>query len=279
MIQDQSGTKTKPSPAGAVASASLSAVKGNVSMAMPAQFRKTDAGEVGLIESIIPVAATTFTAAPAGNADPVGTTRLNANADETVAPFTAPFKPHAIAEPVQDNVPVQRMKVVQRTITDSAEIGHGAITQHKTNSCWAATGWWVHTFHTGGYASEALFVAGHASPYAKGRYTQNKVCDIDQGIGSKSKGDHFNGCDDKPPFAESYFDLEIGTNSLPIIANVNADHYVIICGKRKNNGAYELKVMDPGDGSLAWLSTTGNNNKITKAGAHTLSVLYFTKKP
>lgn len=170
----------------------------------------------------------------------------------------------------------QLMPVVQMVVTGLVEVAVTAKTQAKTNTCWAASGWVIDLFKGGTYASEQAFVTAKGDATARTNYTNNTVTDIDRIIGSSSVTNRLSSSDTSGSFSKSTISHELA--SKPILANVNNNHYIVICGKRFDDNAYQLKYMDPADGSTKWgaTATTGNdNNKIDSVGAYTLSVLYY----
>lgn len=202
-------------------------------------------------------------------ADIMGAKALYANSSTGQAKF---------ASPQLKNRPqsAQLMPVMQLAITGLVQVGVTAKTQAKSNTCWAASGWVIDLFKGGAHVSEAAFVSAQGDVTAKLKYTQNKVTDIDRIIGSSSITNRLSNSDSSSPFSKSAISRELG--SKPIVANVNNNHYIIICGKRFNNNLYELEYMDPANGSTTWgaTATTGNDNaKIDSVGAYSLSVLYY----
>lgn len=168
-------------------------------------------------------------------------------------------------------------RIAQFNITDEKMIAVPDKQQQKTNSCWAASGWSIYEHVNGGgtYSTEAEFVNGQAGSAAtKGIYTRNLKTDIDKIIGSGSNENLLAGSDVENPFSKSSISRALNADK-PIVANVNASHYVVICGKRKNNGVYELQVMDPDTGSKSWMATN-SGTKVDTMGAYSLSVLYYT---
>lgn len=182
----------------------------------------------------------------------------------------APAPPGLASQPA-----VQRMAVIQMAITDEVTVAVPGIAQSDTNLCWAASGWSIHRALGGtGYGSELLFVTGQANAASLVKYNNNRVNDIDNIIGSGSTTNHLTGSDSSGSFQKAMISRQLGLGK-PILANVNNNHYVVICGKHKNNGDYKLQIMDPASGNKSWVSTDSGTHTGT-AGGYSLSVLYFT---
>lgn len=172
----------------------------------------------------------------------------------------------------------QLMPVIQMTITDQKQIPVTSIRQPTSNVCWAAAGWCIHIAKGGkAYVSLRDFVQGQGKKGDLKKFDHDKINDIDRIIGSKSATNHFKGSDKSGDYSKATISKEINADQ-PIVANVNKNHYIVICGKRKNNNNYELEIMDPGTGSKTWVNTGGgsDNSHIGQAGGYSLSVLYYT---
>lgn len=192
----------------------------------------------------------------------------------------------ALQMPVQNAAPIetrpgrvaQRKPVIQMAITGVTQIGVADIAQSKTNRCWAAAGWCIHQ-HAGGtaYTTEKAFVTAKGDTTAQSDYRRNRPTDIDRIIGSSSGHNRLSGSEKAKSYSKAAISRELNKNK-PIVANVSKNHYVVICGKRKNDGDYQLEIMDPGSGSKSWEDTTGPSaTRIATVGGYTLSVLYYTK--
>lgn len=172
----------------------------------------------------------------------------------------------------------QLMPVIQMAITDLAQVVVATIQQPTSNVCWAAAGWCIHRVKGGTvYLSLRDFVQGQSDAESLRKFDADEINDIDEIIGSSSTTNYFKGSDDTGDYSKAVISRELNAQR-PILANVNNDHYVVICGKRKNNNNYELEIMDPGTGSTTWVNTGGgsDNSHIGQAGGYTLSVLYYT---
>lgn len=192
---------------------------------------------------------------------------------------TRPFAPAKNSYPGKgETLPLQRMPVAQLVISAVVELALPDKTQTTSNHCWAAAGWAVHEFHRGGsYGTEEDFVQGQASPSGKGTYKKNQLTDINQAIGSKSKDNLLSGSDDTGSYSKSTITAELNKDQ-PIVANIGGVHYVVICGKRKNDDMYQLKIMDPLSGSKTWQDTAGpSSSHISSVGGVDIAVLYYTK--
>lgn len=187
---------------------------------------------------------------------------------------TAAAKPFGTGTAVEKAL--QRRPVVQRVISSVVTLNVNGVKQTKSKRCWAAVGWSIDSYYGGGYLTLDSFVKNNVSSYGKGRHTRNGVCDIDHAIGSSCKGvNRLTGSDSAPPFFIAAINMEL-TGNKPIVANLGGVHYVIICGSRDNNGAYELQIMDPLTGGFDWRATGGPGGQISTVGGVALSVIYFT---
>jgi Papain-like cysteine protease AvrRpt2 len=201
---------------------------------------------------------------------PSGNESVRGVANHTSSRATASFPAPGYA--------AQLMQVIQMAITDVIQIGVATILQPTSNVCWATSGWCIHSAKGGTvYSSLRDFVQGQGDAEALRKFDADEINDIDDIIGSGSNTNHLKGSDSSGDFAKSAISRELNAGR-PILANVNNNHYVVICGKRKNGSNYELEIMDPGTGSKSWVSTSGgsDNSHIGQAGGFTLSVLYYT---
>lgn len=183
---------------------------------------------------------------------------------------------HSLIQSQTSIISTQLMPVIQMVITGQVTVAVTSKRQAKTNTCWAACGWVIDLFKGGNYASEQAFVTAKGDLTAKNNYTSNTTTDIDRIIGSSAVTNRLSASDSSTPFLKSAISRELG--SKPIVANVNNNHYIIICGKRFNNGNYQLQYMDPGYGSTTWAdtATTGSDKtRIDQVGGYALSVLYY----
>jgi hypothetical protein len=165
--------------------------------------------------------------------------------------------------------------LIQRAVSGAVNLGVPDVQQSNTNLCWAATGLSVHQYLTNTQPGEQAFVTAQGSAKAKRKYAANKVCDIDDIIGSLSATNSLAGSDSSGSFSKSVIGRELNNGNL-IIANVNGDHYIIICGKRSVKGTgWQLQIMDPGTGTKTWVNTDAGG-KTASAGQYDLTVLYYT---
>lgn len=166
--------------------------------------------------------------------------------------------------------------IVQMVVTEEVTVPIPDVAQRNANSCWAAVGWSIHRFKGGtAYTTERNFVQGQGSATARSNYTADQVNDIDSIIGSTSNNNRLKGSDVDDPFSKVVISKTINKGE-PIVANVNNDHYVIICGKRKDDGVFQLQIMDPATGAKTW-ETLNTGAKISTIGGYSLSVLYYVK--
>ena len=180
--------------------------------------------------------------------------------------------------------PPQRLQsrppVVQRGKTNKVSVKVKKVKQRKSNLCWAAVGYSLHrTIGNKAHNKFKAFVRAHGNRKIKFRKSgspRNQVQDIDDIIGSGSGENLLVGSNSTAPFGKNGIAMQLQKGK-PIIANVNSDHYVIICGKRSNNGQYEIKIMDPATGKMNWLAATGTGQSISRIGGYALSVLYYVK--
>ncbi|TNC99948.1 MAG: hypothetical protein FD123_4414, partial [Bacteroidetes bacterium] len=171
----------------------------------------------------------------------------------------------------------QQMPVAQFVITGEVTVAVNSCTQTTKNHCWAAAGWCIHSFYGGAHATESDFVKAQASPSGKGTYTKDFLTDVNQAIGDKSKKNLLSGSDDTGSYSKSTISSELGKDQ-PIVANIGGVHYVVICGKRKNDDMYQLRIMDPLNGGFSWQDTAGGDSyTINSVGGVNISVLYYTK--
>ncbi|MES2073999.1 MAG: papain-like cysteine protease family protein, partial [Pseudomonadota bacterium] len=166
-------------------------------------------------------------------------------------------------------------RLLQRAISGSVSLGVPNVQQSNTNLCWAATGLSIHQHLSNTQPAEQAFVTAQGSQQAQTDYTANQVSDIDDIIGSASTTDRLAGSDSSGNFSKAVIGKELNRGR-PMIANVNGDHYVIICGKRSVKGAgYQLQIMDPGTGTTSWVNTD-SGGKTANAGQYSLTVVYYT---
>jgi hypothetical protein len=166
-------------------------------------------------------------------------------------------------------------RLLQRAVTGSVSLGVPNVQQSNTNLCWAATGLSIHRHMSNTQPAEQAFVTAQGSQQAQLDYTANQVSDIDDIIGSASTTDRLAGSDSSGKFSKAVIGKELNQGR-PVIANVNGDHYIIICGKRSVKGTgYQLQIMDPGTGTKTWVNTD-NGGKTANAGQYSLTVLYYT---
>lgn len=192
---------------------------------------------------------------------------------------SADSESRASAHQASQQATAQFAAVVQMDITDEVTVNVANIAQSDTNLCWAAAGWCIHRAKGGtAYGSERDFVDGQkGAQLTLTRYDNNRVNDIDNIIGSNSVTNHLVGSDVVDPFAKSAISRALN-NGNPILANVNNNHYVVICGKRKKDGDYQLRIMDPATGGKSWKDAydNANNMRVSRVGNYALSVLYYT---
>lgn len=150
------------------------------------------------------------------------------------------------------------------------------VRQPTDNVCWAAAGYAVS--HFGGHTNRTSlgrFVNRSGNDEAKDNYRDNQVGDIDEIVGSLSNNNLLAGSDDSGSYSKSVITKELNAGR-PMIANVDGEHYVVICGKRKLGTVYQIKIMDPATGMSRWVDTD-DGLKTTMVGGHEVTTMYYTK--
>jgi hypothetical protein len=178
--------------------------------------------------------------------------------------------------------------VLQRSSSSSsapaapAKTDHGVVADKQSNTqrCWATVAYAIYIAQ-GGNATmtwKEFFTVQGATKSDK-KFRSNKVEDIDAVIGSGSSNNLLDSSDSVPPFSKKEITDALAKSS--IVANVDGNHYVILTAQKDGtSGEYQLKCMDPADGSFDFRDTKddpNDNKKITHVGKYKLTVLYYIK--
>lgn len=149
------------------------------------------------------------------------------------------------------------------------------VKQSNKNSCWAAVALCIHGFKGTDYKDQATLVEAVGKKTAKTAFANNTVADIDCILGGGAKKKILKESDAAGSFPKTEITDELGKGK-PIVANINSDHYVVICGTKEESGTTSLKVMDPYKGTQKWyVVEEDSTGSITGYGNQKLSVLYY----
>jgi hypothetical protein len=198
--------------------------------------------------------------------------QMAARALSVAAPPAVPLQRPALTRPVT--------QLGKRTKEVTVDVP--GVKQRSSNLCWAAVGYSIYKrfgINKTKYKKLNSFVKalhGPAIKLTKKKEPPNKVQDIDDIIGTGSQENLLVGSNSTAPFGKNGITMQL-TSGKPIVANVDGQHYVIICGRRNNGRKFEVQLMDPLTGKKTWVKTHGQKSSIAKVGSYTLTTLYYLK--